>query len=71
MATKIKIPFTDGHCEVHFDGLTCSSTLCGQDYAGDKEWGVGEPTEERVDCEQCIHIVAFCKTIRSTEMVKI
>lgn len=71
MATHLKIKTTDDNL-VHFDQQHNEYTLCGLDIMGDSHLGI-EPaviTTEKVNCKQCIDIVEFCKSIKSSEWKK-
>lgn len=70
--TKQKIEFEDGFTTVHFTGTQQSDyALCGQDLAGDGAnftghgaYPTAELTKDKVDCEDCLRIVAYCKSIK-------
>jgi len=68
MATKMKIQSEDGKKSVvHFNSAHTDHSLCGSDLDGDDGYCHGEPTEDRVDCEDCIAIVRLCRSINQRE----
>jgi hypothetical protein len=38
-------------------------SLCGHDLAGDTEYGSAVRTTEKINCEDCINIINFCKRL--------
>lgn len=63
--------FESGKIIVHFTGVFQSDyALCGQDLAGDSAGFDGEgayesePTNNKVDCEDCLRIVYHCKKLK-------
>lgn len=71
MASKILIETERETC-VHFSWAITDQTLCGVDQLGDPTIGiqVGVGTSQKVDCPDCIAIVQFCKSVKSTEIQK-
>lgn len=73
MSKKQKQVFSSGKSLVHFTGTGQTDyALCGQDLAGDSidDRGVYEaalPTDEKVNCADCIRIVEYCKSIKETD----
>jgi hypothetical protein len=74
MANKIKFNGTgDGvnDSEIHFTDPITDYTLCGLTLDGDPQTAGGfDITKEKVNCEHCIRMVKYCKTIKSTEYKK-
>lgn len=66
---NILIRFKDGHKEIHAKGILDDSyTLCGFDTIGDSDWEHGIPTNEKINCLQCINIVLYCKKFKKGEI---
>lgn len=38
-------------------------SLCGQDLAGDTEYSSSVRTTEKINCEDCVNIINFCKRL--------
>lgn len=60
------VKFNDGTVEIHYTNEPNgdkSAALCGQDLAGDHEWGAAKNTRRLVDCKYCLTIVSYCKTL--------
>ena len=75
MAEKIEFDGTgDGTNDngVHFADIINDYTLCGLTLDGDSLTSGGfDPTNKKVDCEDCIKLVRHFKKIKSNEMIKI
>jgi len=71
MASKIKFIGTgDGShdCGVHFVGLENDYTLCGCSLDDDPlTFGKSISTKEKVNCQECINIIVFSKSVKRTE----
>jgi len=73
MAIKEKITFENKNTIIHFRGTGQSDYgLCGADLAGDTihengKYDNAEQTTEKVNCEDCIGIVNYCKGIKRAE----
>lgn len=74
--TKQKIKYDSGFTIVNFTGVNMrDQALCGQDLAGDggniySEHGTypqAEPTKDKVDCEDCLKIVSYCKSLKKKD----
>lgn len=50
--------------------LSGDSSLCGHDLAGDETmgWSMGEPTKDKVTCEDCIRVVDYARKIKESEI---
>lgn len=56
---------------IHFVGdFQQDYSLCGHDLAGDEDmgWTEGVYTTSKVNCQDCIRIVRYCKAIGEEEM---
>lgn len=63
------ITFKDGRSEVHFDApFNNDYTLCGHDTCGDLDWNEAQDTDQKVNCDHCMAIVAACKKVSKSEM---
>lgn len=67
MADKYLVVHTNGKKEIHYNSpiqsgeySLCGHDLCGDDFGG---WKEGELTDKKVNCEDCLAIVQYCKTI--------
>jgi hypothetical protein len=74
MALRIEFNGTgDGETDslVHFEDNLLDYTLCGLTLDGDpRTTGGYNSTNKKVTCGECIRIVKYCKSIRSTEYQK-
>ena len=73
MGSKIKfignadVQFKD---EIHFFGTINDYTLCGLTMDSDEETcGDFVPTKEKVNCNNCISIVNYSKSIKRSEFI--
>lgn len=71
MAKRIKIK-TWENSNTHFDTNLNNYTLCGLETGGDETMGIQIPTvvKRKVNCPECIRIVEFCHTIKTSEWEK-
>jgi hypothetical protein len=74
MIEKHKVIFENGDKIIHAgraDGM--DTTLCGDDIVGDSIDERGSyycvSTKEKINCERCIEIIKFCKSIKRSEYV--
>lgn len=70
---KYKITFSTGESEVHFANPgQADIALCGHDLDGDDHFGTqyerAKITKDKVDCQHCISIVKYCKSISNKEI---
>jgi len=67
MVRRIKIK-TKTSNDTHFEYLD-NYTLCGIELVDNKDLGIkiGETMSKPVNCQQCVHIVEFCKNRKSKE----
>lgn len=65
---KIKTPEDN---LVHFESGN-SYTLCGLETDGDSVLGLGLciETKQKVNCDKCLEIVEYCRTIKNEEMAR-
>jgi hypothetical protein len=68
---RIRIKSERDEC-VHFCFYN-AATLCGLETIGDLNIGIeaGSPTDDKVDCPDCISTVDFCRSLKSNTWRKL
>lgn len=69
MAVHIKIK-SDRGTEIHFAGVFDDHTLCGLSTSSDDGIEIKGQVPQKVNCQDCIKIVDFCKAINNNEFKK-